>query len=58
MAFSCRERAITSLQKANDLAREAVNCNAVLGAQAARSLPNALCRGMGGKTEIAGRPGM
>ena len=31
LAFSCRERATTSLQKANDLAREAVSCNAGLG---------------------------
>ncbi len=31
LAFSCRERAGVELQKANDLAREAVNCNAVLG---------------------------
>ena len=31
MAFSCRERAGGSLQKANDLAREAVSCNAVFG---------------------------
>jgi hypothetical protein len=29
LAFSCRERA-DHLQKTNDLAREAVNCNAVL----------------------------
>jgi len=27
LAFSCRERAIYHLQKSNDLAREAVNCN-------------------------------
>jgi hypothetical protein len=31
LAFSCRERAADHLQKANDLAREAVNCNAGLG---------------------------
>ena len=31
MAFSCRERATTSLQNTNDLAREAVSCNAGLG---------------------------
>jgi hypothetical protein len=31
LAFSCRERAADYLQKATDLAREAVNCNAVLG---------------------------
>src|SRR5215216_6354990 len=31
LAFSCRERAGSSLQKANDLAREAVCCNAVFG---------------------------
>jgi len=31
MTFSCRERAGRSLQKADDLAREAVNCNAGLG---------------------------
>jgi hypothetical protein len=31
LAFSCRERAGKSLQKANDLARAAVNCNAGLG---------------------------
>jgi len=34
LAFSCRERAKKSLQKANDLAREAVSCNAGLGATA------------------------
>jgi hypothetical protein len=27
LAFSCRERAADHLQKPNDLAREAVNCN-------------------------------
>jgi hypothetical protein len=32
LAFSCRERAGSSLSKPNDLAREAVNCNAGLGA--------------------------
>jgi len=31
MAFSCRERTADHLQKSNDLAREAVNCNAGLG---------------------------
>jgi hypothetical protein len=31
LAFSCRERAGRSPQNANDLAREAVNCNAVFG---------------------------
>jgi len=31
VAFSCRERAGRELQNATDLAREAVNCNAVLG---------------------------
>ena len=31
LAFSCRERAGRSLQNANDRAREAVCCNAVLG---------------------------
>src|SRR3954452_14834092 len=31
LAFSCRERAGGSLQKTNDLAREAVSCNAGLG---------------------------
>jgi len=31
LAFSCRERAADHLQRADDLAREAVNCNAVLG---------------------------
>jgi hypothetical protein len=31
LAFSCRERAGRELQKTNDLAREAVSCNAVLG---------------------------
>jgi hypothetical protein len=30
LAFSCRERAGKALQNANDLAREAVSCNAVL----------------------------
>ena len=34
MAFSCRERAADHLQKPYDLAREAVNCNAVFGAPA------------------------
>ena len=32
LAFSCRERAGRSLQKPHDLAREAVNCNAMLAA--------------------------
>ena len=31
LAFSCCERAGTGLQKTNDLAREAVSCNAGLG---------------------------
>jgi hypothetical protein len=31
LAFSCRKRASRSLQNANDLAREAVGCNAGLG---------------------------
>jgi hypothetical protein len=31
LAFSCRERASDHVQKPNDLAREAVNCNAGLG---------------------------
>ena len=31
LAFSCRERAGTSFSKLNDLAREAVGCNAGLG---------------------------
>jgi hypothetical protein len=31
LAFSCRERAWRRRQKTNDLAREAVNCNAGLG---------------------------
>ena len=31
LAFSCRERAETNCQNANDLAREAVSCNAGLG---------------------------
>jgi hypothetical protein len=31
LAFSCRERAGCCLQKAHDLARAAVNCNAGLG---------------------------
>jgi hypothetical protein len=31
LAFSCRERAAETCQKANDLAREAVSCNAGLG---------------------------
>ena len=30
LAFSCRERAGKSLQKSDDLAREAVSCNAGL----------------------------
>jgi hypothetical protein len=31
LAFSCRERAADHVQKTNDLAREAVSCNAVFG---------------------------
>jgi hypothetical protein len=31
LAFSCRERAADHPQKANDLVREAVCCNAVFG---------------------------
>jgi hypothetical protein len=31
LPFSCGKRATTSLQKANDLAREAVGCNGVFG---------------------------
>jgi len=31
LAFSCRERVADHVQKSDDLAREAVNCNAVLG---------------------------
>jgi hypothetical protein len=31
LAFSCRERAANKCQKAHDLAREAVNCNAWFG---------------------------
>jgi len=31
LAFSCRERTTTRLQITNDLAREAVSCNAGLG---------------------------
>jgi len=31
LAFSCRKRAGSECQKINDLAREAVNCNAMLG---------------------------
>jgi len=31
LAFSCRERAADQFQKTNDLAREAVSCNAGLG---------------------------
>ncbi len=38
MAFSCRERAVYHLQKTNDLAREAVSCNAGLGG-AGRLIP-------------------
>jgi hypothetical protein len=34
LAFSCRERAAEHLQKTNDLAREAVSCNAVFGGHA------------------------
>src|SRR3954470_3891263 len=34
LAFSCGERATTSFPKANDLAREAVGCNAGLGGRA------------------------
>ncbi len=58
LAFSCRERAGRCLSKPNDRARAAVNCNAGFGAQAARSLPNALCRGMGRESQLADRPGM
>src|SRR5262245_43402446 len=36
-AFRCRERAAGHLQKAYDHAREAVNCNAVLGGNAIHS---------------------
>ena len=32
LAFSCGERAVDHLQKTNDLAREAVSCNAGLDA--------------------------
>src|SRR6266496_3925901 len=32
LAFSCRERATRSVPKTNDLGREAVSCNAGLGA--------------------------
>jgi hypothetical protein len=35
LAFSCRERAATDCQKANDLAREAVGCMGVLACLAA-----------------------
>ncbi len=34
LAFSCRERAGKGLQNANDLAREAVSCNAGLDGNA------------------------
>jgi hypothetical protein len=33
LPFSCRERAVYHLQKANDLAREAVGCNGGLGGE-------------------------
>jgi hypothetical protein len=36
LAFSCRERAANKCQKPNDLAREAVSCNAGLGHPADR----------------------
>jgi hypothetical protein len=36
LAFSCRERATDHFQNTNDLAREAVNCNAGLGGFANR----------------------
>ena len=38
LAFSCRERARQCLQKPNDLAREAVSCNAGLGGNAVYSI--------------------
>ena len=36
LAFSCRERARESFSKTNDLAREAVSCNAGLGRKGSR----------------------
>jgi hypothetical protein len=41
LAFSCRERAGRCLQNTNDLARAAVNCNAVLDGDLGIALPNA-----------------
>ena len=38
LAFSCRERTQKRPQKPNDLAREAVSCNAGLGARADRCI--------------------
>jgi hypothetical protein len=43
LPFSCRKRATRSLQKPNDLAREAVGCNGVL----ARNLDDALALNSG-----------
>jgi hypothetical protein len=34
LAFRCRERAADLFQKANDLARAAVSCNAMFGREA------------------------
>jgi hypothetical protein len=43
LAFSCRERAWASLQKTNDLAREAVCCDAGLGRRLPRAAFPRLC---------------
>jgi len=40
LAFSCRERAGNHIQKANDLARAAVCCNAGLGRGSGITLPS------------------
>jgi hypothetical protein len=39
LAFSCRERAGRCFQNVNDLAREAVSCNAGLGENLVQLLP-------------------
>ncbi len=44
LAFSCRKRARNDLQKTNDLAREAVGCNAGLGAHGFTALILRSCR--------------
>jgi hypothetical protein len=43
LAFSCRERAAAEPLKSNDLAREAVCCNAGLGRSSIAHLPQGIC---------------